>query len=264
MNLSWWQGLVLGLVQGLTEFLLISSSGHLVLAETLVGFEPQGVVFEVIVHLATLLSVFIAYRRRIAELVRGLFARQSAAWAYALCLVVATIPAALVGLFFRDALEEAFHSGVRLGFQFLFTALVLYSTRFAVKRAGTAAITSGRSLWIGLAQAVAIIPGISRSGTTIAAALWAGVAPAVAAEFSFLMAIVVIAGTGVLELRHLPPDAALFGPGLAWAFVAALLSGIVAIKFLVALLRSSRFHLFAPYCAMLGVFCLIWFGWLGR
>ncbi|MEZ4585773.1 MAG: undecaprenyl-diphosphate phosphatase [Gemmatimonadales bacterium] len=264
MNLSWWQGLVLGLVQGLTEFLPISSSGHLVLAETLVGFEPQGVVFEVIVHIATLLSVFIAYRRRIGELVRGLFARQAAAWSYALFLVVATVPAAVIGLLFRDALEASFHSGVRLGLQFLFTAVVLYSTRFAVKRAGTAAMTTGRSLWIGAAQAVAIIPGISRSGTTIAAALWVGIAPAVAAEFSFLMAIVVIAGTGVLELRHLTPDAAVLGPGLLWAFVSALLAGIVAIKFLVALLRSSRFHLFAPYCAVLGVFCLIWFGWLGR
>jgi undecaprenyl-diphosphatase len=86
----------------------------------------------------------------------------------------------------------------------------------------------------------------------------------VAAEFSFLMSIVVIAGSGVLQIRHIPPGTDLLAPGLIWAFVAALVSGVAAIKLLVALLRSSKFHLFAPYCAALGILCLVWFGWLGR
>lgn len=264
MTPSWWQGLVLGLVQGLTEFLPVSSSGHLVLAEEFVGYRPPGVFFEVVVHLATLVSVVIAYRRRIGEVTRGLLAGSGGAWSYAGLLVVATVPAGLAGVLFRDYFERTFHSAVDLGWQFLATAALLWSTRFAMARARQASVTVGRSLLIGAGQALAILPAISRSGTTIAAALWAGVTPAVAAEFSFLMSIVVIAGTGVMEIRHVPAGTTILSPGLVWAFVAALVSGVVAIRLLVALLRSSRFHLFAPYCAAVGAFCLVWFGVLDR
>lgn len=263
MTLSWWQGLILGLVQGLTEFLPISSSGHLVLAEKFVGFQPQGVFFEVLVHVATLISVFVAYRRRIGELIQGLVRGQRAAWGYAWLLILASVPAAVAGIALKDYFERTFHSPVALGWQFLFTAAILWSTRIAAERGGNAPITWGRALLIGVGQAVAIIPAVSRSGTTIAAALWSGVSATVAAEFSFLMSIVVIAGSGLLEARHIPPGTHL-SAGVVIAFLAAMISGIVAIRFLVALLRSSRFHLFAPYCAVMGVFCLVWFGLLGR
>ena len=264
MTLDVWQGIVLGLVQGLTEFLPISSSGHLMLAEEMVGYRPAGVFFEVVVHLATLLSVVIAYRVRIAELLRGLVARQAAAWRFAGLVAIASVPAALAGVLFRDYFERAFDSPIDLSWQFLFTAGLLWSSKWATKRVRDAPITVGRSLLIGLGQALAIVPAISRSGATIVPALWMGVAPAVAAEFSFLMSIVVIAGSGVLELRHVPAGVDPFAPGLVAAFLAALVSGVVAIRFLVAMLRSSRFHLFAPYCAAVGLFCLIWFGGLGR
>jgi undecaprenyl-diphosphatase len=262
MNPTWWQGLILGLVQGLTEFLPISSSGHLVLAEYFVGFKPPGVFFEVMVHLATLLSVFIAYRRRIEEIVRGLLAGRGAAWGYAGLLIVASIPAAVAGILWRDWFEATFHSPFDLGWQFLVTAVVLWTCKFAAGRARQSTITVPRALLIGIGQAVAIIPAISRSGMTIAAGLWTGVTPATTAEFSFLMSIIVIAGTGVLEIRHVPPGTSLFSAGLAAAFVAALVSGIAAIRLLVAMLRSSRFHLFAPYCALVGIFCLVYFGWV--
>ena len=264
MTLSWWQGLILGLVQGLTEFLPVSSSGHLVLAERFVGFRPQGVFFEVMVHVATLLSVIIAYRRRIVELIGGLLRGQGSAWTYAMLLIIASVPAAIAGFTMKEYFERTFHSPVDLGWQFLVTAVVLWSTRIAADRAQNAPLTWWRALLIGIGQAIAIIPAISRSGMTIATALWTGVSASAAAEFSFLMSIIVIAGTGLLEARHIPPGIDPTSPGLIWAFVAALLSGIVAIRFLVALLRSSRFHLFAPYCAAVGAFCLIWFGWLGR
>ncbi|MSR02226.1 MAG: undecaprenyl-diphosphate phosphatase [Gemmatimonadetes bacterium] len=263
-DLTWWQGLVLGLVQGLTEFLPISSSGHLVLAEEFVGYRPQGVFFEIIVHLATLFSVVIAYRQRILELLKGLVAGRREAFTDAGLLILASIPAAVAGLLWRDYFERTFHSPVDLGWQFLATAVLLWSTKFAAERAKGSPINWWRSILIGVGQAVAIIPAISRSGTTIAAALWTGVTPAVAAEFSFLMSIIVIAGTGILELGKIPTGVSLTEPGLVTAFGAALVSGIVAIRFLVALLRSGRFHLFAPYCAVMGVFCLVWFGWLGR
>lgn len=263
-TLTWWQGLVLGLVQGLTEFLPVSSSGHLVLAEELVGYRPQGVFFEIIVHLATLLSVIIAYRHRITELLKGLLGGRREAFTYAGLVLLASVPAAVAGLLWRDYFERTFHSPVDLGWQFLVTAALLWSTKWAVERVKGSPVNWWRSILIGIGQAIAIIPAISRSGTTIVTALWTGVTPAAAAEFSFLMSIVVIAGTGVLELSKIPPGVSLADPGLITAFVAALISGIVAIRFLVALLRSSRFHLFAPYCAVVGLFCLVWFGWLGH
>ena len=264
MTLSWWQGLILGLVQGLTEFLPVSSSGHLVLAERLVGFQPQGVFFEVAVHVATLFSVFVAYRRRIGELLRGLVTGAQPAWRYAGLLLLASVPAGVAGIALRDYFERSFHSLPALGWQFLFTAAVLWSTRFALPRATETAVTARRALLIGIGQAIAIIPAISRSGTTIAAALWSRLAAEPAAEFSFLMSIIVIAGSGVLEARHIPPDSHPFTGGLLAAFIAAMLSGIVAIRFLVRLLQHKKFHFFAPYCAGLGVFCLVWFGWLGK
>jgi undecaprenyl-diphosphatase len=264
VTLSWWQGIVLGLVQGLTEFLPISSSGHLVLAERFVGYRPPGVFFEVVVHLATLLSVCIAYWHRIVELTRGMLAGQRESLRYAGLLLIASLPAAVAGIAWRDYFERTFHSAVDLGWQFLATGVLLWTTKWAAARVRGAPITIGRALLIGVGQALAIIPAISRSGTTIAAALWTGVTPSAAAEFSFLMSIVVIAGTGVMEIGNVPPGVDPFEPGLIWAFVAALVSGVIAIRFLVALLRSSRFHLFAPYCFLVGAFCLVWFGLLGR
>lgn len=264
MNLSWWQGLIIGLVQGITEFLPISSSGHLVLAERLVGFRPEGVFLEVVVHLATLLSVFIAYRARIAELLRGMLGGNREALRDAGLLIAASVPAAAVGLLFKSQIEAIFHAPIILGFGFLLTAGLLWSSRWATARNRDEPMTLGRALLIGAGQAVAILPAVSRSGTTIVVALWAGVRPAAAAEFSFLMSIIVIAGTGVLQLSDVPAGVDPFAPGVIWAFVAALVAGVAAIRLLVRLLRHGRFHLFAPYCALLAGFCLIWFGLLGR
>ena len=259
MTLSWFDGLVLGLVQGLTEFLPISSSGHLVLAEELLGYRSPGLYFEIGLHVATLLSVFIAYGSRIRQLIHGLLSRQGEAWRYAGLLLLASVPAAVVGIGFRDAIERAFEPGPLLGVSFLLTAGVLWSTRRVVPRARTDRISSGAALAMGVGQAIAIVPAISRSGTSIAAGLWAGVAPARAAEFSFLMSVIAIAGSAVLEVRHLPPGADLFNAGFLTAFVTALVSGVWAIRFLVALLKSQKFHLFAGYCAAVGALTILWF-----
>jgi len=259
VTLGWWEGLFLGLVQGLTEFLPISSSGHLVLAEELVGFHPPGLFVEVGLHVATLLSVFVAYRERISGLTRGLFTGDKEAWRYAGLLVLASVPAAIAGLFFRDFFVESFDSGVSIGVQFLLTALILWATKPAAGRATAQTISVGAALLIGVGQAIAILPAISRSGATIAAALWLGIAPGPAAEFSFLMSIIAVAGSALLEARHIPPGANLLAPGFVVAFFAAMLSGIWAIRFLIALLRRGRFYAFAPYCAVLGVFTIVWY-----
>lgn len=264
MTLDWWQGLVLGLVQGLTEFLPVSSSGHLVLAEQVVGFQPQGVFFEVMVHVATLLAVFIAYRGRIAGLLRGLVSGGAESWRYAGLLLLASVPAAVAGILLRDFFERSFHSPLALWWQFLITAGILWSTMRVVSRATRDRPTVSDAVLIGTAQAIAILPAISRSGATIGAALWGGLKAEAAAEFSFLMSIIVIAGSGLLEARHIPAGTAALSAGLLIAFVAAMLSGIFAIRFLVRLLQRGRFHRFAPYCAALAVFCFVWFNLLGR
>jgi undecaprenyl-diphosphatase len=283
VNLTWWQGLFLGLVQGLTEFLPISSSGHLVLAEELVGFRPQGVFFEVMVHVATLLSVIFAYRVRIAALGRGLFSGGQDARRYLAMLLLASVPAGLSGVLFKDYFERSFHSLGALSWQFFVTAGLLWSTKWAGQsRVGKLAVASDSQLptpnsqlstpnsqlicpspiqavILGIAQAFAIIPAISRSGATIAAGLWMGMPAVAAAEFSFLMSIIVIAGSGALEARHLVSGSQMVTPGLLAAFAAAMISGLLAIYFLVALLRRGKFHYFAPYCVAVGLLCLLWF-----
>jgi len=259
VTLSWFDGLVLGLVQGLTEFLPISSSGHLVLAEELLGYRTPGLYFEIGLHVATLLSVFIAYGARIRNLVHGLLSREGEAWRYAGLLVLASVPAAIVGIGFRDLIERAFEPGPLLGVSFLVTAAVLWSTRRVVLRAKEDRMSAAAALAMGLGQAIAIVPAVSRSGTSIAAGLWAGVSPARAAEFSFLMSVIAIAGSAVLEVRHLPPGVDLLNVGFVTAFLAAMVSGVWAIRFLVALLRSQRFHFFAGYCAAVGVLTILWY-----
>ncbi|HEX9894648.1 MAG TPA: undecaprenyl-diphosphate phosphatase, partial [Gemmatimonadales bacterium] len=236
-----------------------SSSGHLVLAEAVIGFRPPGLYVEVWLHLATLLSVLVAYWSRIRALVHGLLTRQHEAWRYAGLLLLASVPAAVAGLFFRDFFERSFESGISLGIQFIITGLILWLTKPALERATGERIGAGAALAIGVAQALAILPAISRSGTTIATALWLGIAPGPAAEFSFLMSIIAVAGSGLLEARHIPPGTDLLSAGLVVGFVAALVSGIWAIRFLVALLRSRRFHVFAIYCVAIGTFTILWY-----
>jgi len=253
------QAVLLGLVQGLTEFLPVSSSGHLVVAGAAVGLSIPGVTVEVLLHVATLLAVLIVYRGRIVELVVGCVRGRVDAWRMVGLLALASIPAAIVGLLFEHAIEEAFDSLLLVGIDFLVTGGVLWSTRRLGGRAVAETPTVGGATAIGVAQAFAILPGISRSGTTVSAALWFGVKPQRAAEFSFLMAVPAIAGAAVLELPNLSLGTVGggWGPLLA-GFVAALASGVFAIRFLVALLRRGSFHRFAPYCWALGIVTVLW------
>jgi len=252
---SYWQGMVLGLVQGLTEFLPVSSSGHLVLAEALTGVKTPGVFVEVVLHVATLGSVLIVYGRRLWELIVGLFQRSPDRIRYIGLLIVASIPAAIIGLLFQKAIEDQFHSLSWLGIEFIVSGLILWSTRHL--GGDRTAPGWGGALGIGAGQAFAILPAISRSGSTVAAALWAGLTPAAAAEFSFLLAVPVIAGAALLEGRHATVNIAAVGLGpLIVSFVLSFASGVFAIRFLIALLRRGRFYVFAPYCWIVGILTL--------
>ena len=257
--MTWWQGLVLGLVQGLTEFLPISSSGHLVVAEAAFGLTTPGVLLEVVLHVATLLAVVVVYWSRLTELLIGVVKGHRSAWRYVGLLLVGSIPAGLVGFLLADLIEHAFESLIIVGSNFVVTALILWSTRWAMRR-GTAGEPSALSAFgIGVAQALAILPGISRSGSTIAAATWLGMDAVRAAEYSFLLAIPAIMGAGLLQVISLSDEAATIASGpLMIGFVAALVSGILAIKLLVLLLRKGTFYRFAPYCLALGMLTIVW------
>jgi len=258
-----WQGILLGLVQGLTEFLPVSSDGHLALIGHLAGVRTPGVFVEVALHVATLGSILVVYGRRFWDLALGVLRRQPDALRYAGLLIIAMIPAGLVGVFLEHLIERAFDTLWAAGAGFLVTGALLWSTKSRPTEGGVQPTPAG-ALIIGLAQAFAPLPGISRSGTTIASGLWMGLGAVSAADFSFLMAIPLIAGAGLFEARHASVDIAQVGvvPLLVGCIV-AFLSGVFAIRFLVAMLRRGRFYVFAPYCFAIGLFTLAYALWHG-
>ncbi|NIQ57671.1 MAG: hypothetical protein GWN71_31090, partial [Gammaproteobacteria bacterium] len=172
--MTYGEGLLLGIVQGLTEFLPISSSGHLVVAGAVVGLRTPGVLVEVVLHVATLVSVLIVYRKELIALARGLRQGARSAWGYVGLLAVGTVPAAIAGLALGDLVARAFESLPAVGVHFLLTGTVLWSSRFVSGGEGNRPTAVGAG-GIGMAQALALLPGISRSGTTVTAALWLGV-----------------------------------------------------------------------------------------
>lgn len=247
-----WEALILGIVQGATEFLPVSSSGHLVLGQELMGLAIPGVVFEVAVHVATLVSILVVYRERVARLLAGTVRGEAEALRYVGLLVLATIPAAVIGVLFRDAVEAVFDDPVTTGFAFLVTGGLLWSTRAALRRVPEGRPTLRSAAIMGVAQAFALVPGISRSGTTVVAGLWTGVAGREAAAFSFLMAVPAIAGAAILQLPELSGAGIPVTPLLAGSAAAAV-TGVLAIRTFVALLRNQAFHRFAWYLWPLGV-----------
>ena len=257
-----WQGIILGLVQGLTEFLPVSSSGHLRVLEVVTGVHTPGVFVEVALHVATLGSVLVMYGPRLWAIVSGVLARQPAELRMAGLLALATVPAGVIGVAFHRQVEAA-ASLVLVGTGFLLTGLMNWSTR---RLAGSRSEpTVGVAVGIGFAQALAaVFRGVSRSGSTVCAALWGGLGPVAAAEFSFLLAIPVIAGAALVESRHMAVNVAAVGAvPLAVSFALAFASGIWSIRFLVALLKRGRFYAFAPYNWIAGVLTIAYAVWRG-
>jgi len=256
--MSWWEGLVLGVVQGATEFLPVSSSGHLVVFQTVLDIHLEGILFEVVVHVATLVSILWVYRERITGLVRGAASGERDAWEYIGLVVLATIPAVIVGGLFKDRVEALFDNPVVPGIALLVTGAFLWTSRGPLQRATKERPVATAALLIGLAQAFALIPGISRSGATVVTALWLGIQAKEAAAFSFLMAVPAIAGAMVLMI---PDLGAGVGPGmvpLALGGLAAAVTGVLAIKTFVAMLDRKSFYWFAPYCWSVGVLYLVY------
>jgi undecaprenyl-diphosphatase len=212
----------------------------------------QGVIFEVAVHVATLLSILIVYRSRIADLVRGVLAKDRDAVAYVGLIVLATIPVVIVGGLAKDRIETLFDVPAVSGVGLLLTGAILWSSRQRMAQAVRERPALTAAVLIGLAQVCAVVPGISRSGATVVAALWLGVYAKEAAAFSFLMAIPAIAGAAVIQIPNLGSVGALEVTPLLVGSAVAAVTGVVAIRIFVAMLDKRSFHLFAPYCWLVG------------
>ena len=264
--MDWLQALILGLVQGLTEFLPVSSSGHLAIGREILGVQAsEDLVFEVTVHAATVLATIIVFRKQIGRLLAGLFKfKYNDETDYILKICVSMIPVSVVGVFFKDYVEALFSSLYVVGGALLLTAaLLFFSDRKSQAPASSLpAPRSGISWWqalvIGLGQAVAVIPGLSRSGTTISTGLLSGVRREDVAQFSFLMVIVPILGEAFLDVvgGDMASSTIGFLP-LAVGFVAAFLSGLFACKVMIALVKKAKLKWFALYCLLAGATTLI-------
>ncbi len=250
------QALILGAVQGLTEFLPVSSSGHLVIFQHLLGLQNTPLAFDVLVHMGTLLAVFVAFWTDIAALLRKPWSRLT------LLIVVGCIPAALVGILLEPVFEESFKSLLVVGIGLLITGVILMvSEKLALVKPGFKEIeeTSYKDvLFVGLLQAIAIVPGISRSGSTISAGLLAGMERPFAARFSFLLSIPVILGAGILELKDLGNGAmgAISSAAIVAGLLSAALFGYIAIKVVMRLVNQGRLSVFSWYVWALGIFTL--------
>lgn len=268
MNLI--QAIILGIVQGATEFLPVSSSGHLVLAPWWLGWgEVNSLTFTVAAHLGTLCAVLVYFRQDWLAILRGglaLLRTRSLADPYGrlfLYLIIGSIPAGLAGLLFAAALEQAFaNAAAAAAFLLVTAALLILSERWAARRPATRALDTFRwadALFVGLAQMLALLPGISRSGSTIAAGLFRGVSRTDAARFSFLLSTPAILGAGLLAAVDLLAAQTTGGELLLLVagFVSAGLVGYLAIAFLLAHLRQHRLYLFAAYCVVVGLVSLL-------
>lgn len=277
--MDWLQALILGFIQGLTEYLPVSSSGHLEIGRHLLNVEiSDSLTFDIIVHIATVLSTLVILRKEVSWIFGGLFKKPLPAatiavgggshWLdrfnmeqrYVLNILISMIPIGIVGVFFKDQIDRIFANSIAIvGICLLITAALLAFSHFFHPRVKKE-ITPLDAFIIGLAQAVAVLPGISRSGSTIATGLLLGDNRKKLAQFSFLMVIPPILGEALLDAKDLleggadalPPDVLIAG------FLAAFISGCLACKIMIALVKKSKMIWFAIYCALMGCFALLY------
>lgn len=289
--MEWFEAILLGLLQGLTEFLPVSSSGHLQIGKELLGIDTSGdLVFEVVVHAATMLSTIVVFRKQIWELLKSLFVKDGLFRSiahpskfndgtdYVLKILLSMIPVFIVGMFFKDAVEGLFGSSIHVvaGALLVTAALLLLSDNAGkifgrcCRRCKCAEADSvsdkgrrnGISYWqafvVGLGQAIAVIPGLSRSGTTIATGLLCGVKRDVVAQFSFLMVLIPILGEAFLEIVGGDMASSTVGAlPLVLGFISAFVAGLFACKVMIALVKKTKLGWFALYCAVVAVLIFI-------
>lgn len=261
--MDWLQALILGLIQGLTEYLPVSSSGHLAIGSYLFGINGEdNLAFTIVVHVATVLSTFVILWSEIDWIFRGLFKfKMNDETKYFLNIVVSMIPIGIVGVFFKDTVEEIFGSGLLIvGCCLLLTAVLLTFSYYAKPRQREN-ISMKDAFIIGLAQACAVLPGLSRSGSTIATGLLLGNNKEKLAQFSFLMVIPPILGEALLDVLKAAKGEEAFGDisvlPLAVGFVAAFVSGCLACKWMINIVKKGKLIYFGIYCAIAGAVTIV-------
>jgi len=262
--MDWFEALILGLIQGLTEYLPVSSSGHLAIGQALFGMNngEDNLMFTVAVHVATVLSTLVVLWSEIEWILNGLFKfKMNEETKYVLNIVVSMIPVGIVGLFFKDQVEEIFGSGLLVvGCCLLITAALLTFSYYARPRQKEK-ISWKDALVIGIAQAIAVLPGVSRSGSTIATGLMLGNKKESLAQFSFLMVIPPILGEALLDIMKAVKGEAVMGSietfPLIVGFVAAFLSGCLACKWMISIVKRGKLIYFGIYCAIIGVITIL-------
>jgi len=262
--MDWIEALILGIVQGLTEYLPVSSSGHLAIASNFFGINGEdSLMFTVAVHVATVLSTLVMLWKEIDWILKGLFKfEMNAETKYALNILVSMIPVGIVGLFFKDKVEEAFGSGLLVvGVMLLVTAVLLIFSFYARPRQKER-LSLRDAFVIGLAQACAVMPGLSRSGSTIATGLMLGNKKEMLAQFSFLMVIPPILGEALLDiLKAVKGEDVMGGVGilpLCVGFMAAFISGCFACKLMINIVKKGKLVYFGIYCAIVGLAIMIY------
>lgn len=257
------EAIALGIVQGLTEFLPVSSSGHLAIGSALFGIDgDENLTFAIVVHTATVLSTIVVLWHEVSVLFRGLFSFRWNEPTKTVCkILVSTIPIAIVGLFFKDQVERLFGSGLLLvGCMLLVTAALLAFSYYAKPRPKET-ISFKDALIIGVAQACAVLPGLSRSGSTIATGLLLGDKKEQVAKFSFLMVIIPILGEsllGLLKGEFAPQASGISTGSLAAGFLAAFVSGTLACKWMINIVKKGKLIYFAYYCIAAGLFAIVY------
>lgn len=261
--MNWLEALILGIVQGLTEFLPVSSSGHLELGKAILGVNAEkSLIFTVVVHGATVLSTIVVFYKDIWSLFKGLLAfKWNEETAYVFKIFISMIPVIILGVFFKEEIEGFFTGNVLfVGFMLIITSLLLMSTYLV--RNNERKIGYLDSIFIGIAQALAVLPGISRSGATISTGLLLGNRKANIARFSFLMVLIPIIGANVKDIY----DGGAGGSGigilpLAIGFAAAFISGLLACKWMIGIVKKGRLSYFAIYCFLVGSIAVAYSLW---
>lgn len=255
-------GIILGILQGLTEFLPISSSGHIELGSALLKVDTQNnLLFTLVVHAATSLSTIVVFRKDISQLtIDVLQFKKNDASSYIFYLIISAIPVGIIGLLYDKQIESFFSGEILLvGFMLLITGLLLSLTYYSPPKQGK--VTWGRALLIGIAQAIAIMPGISRSGATISTALLLGVDKERAARFSFLMVLIPILGGSALKLVEYLGNPLLSQGISVWVllagFLAAFIAGLAACQWMLTIVKKGKLIYFAVYCFLIGTITII-------
>ena len=246
---------ILGLVQGLTEFLPVSSSGHLVFMEYFLKFKQPGVFFDVLLHFGTAFSVVFVFYKRIIDLIKSFFTwKKDADFYLSVYIIIANIPVAIIGLTGMDNYFKALFSINIVPFTLILNGIIMYSTKFI--KTGNKGFNVKKSILTGIAQCFAITPGISRSGSTIFAAMMGKISPLKAFEFSFLLSLPVIFGAALKEFVEVK-DSFEFNPILIIGFFVSFISGIFALKFLKRFVVQGKLHFFGIYCVIIGIILLL-------